>query len=76
MFIEAVDASFIGGKSVSGIRLENIRMNVCRFKDVYKDSEPVSIPTIWGRGFIKEPLTLYNVPDIELENVKITEEYK
>lgn len=73
MFIDAVDASFIGGKSVSGIRLENIRMNVHRFKDVYKEAVPVAMPTIWGRGYMKEPLTVFQVPDLELENVRITE---
>jgi polygalacturonase len=76
MFIEAVDASFIGGKSVSGICLENIRMNVVRFKDVYKDAEPVAIPNIWGRGYMKEPLTVFQVPDLKLENVVITESVK
>ena len=76
MFIDAVDASFIGGKSVSGICLENIRMNVVRFKDVYKDAEPVAIPTIWGRGYMKEPLTVFQVPDLKLENVIITESVK
>ena len=75
MQIEAVDASFIGGKSVSGIRLENIRMNVARFKNAYKDAEPVALPTVWGRGYMKEPLTVYNIPDLEMVNVVITEEY-
>ena len=75
MFIEAVDASFIGGKSVSGVRLENIRMNVRRFKNAYKDAAPVELPTVWGRGYMKEPLTVYNVPDLELVNVVVTEEY-
>ena len=75
MFIEAVDASFIGGKSVSGVRLENIRMNVRRFKNAYKDAAPVELPTVWGRGYMKEPLTVYNVPDLELVNVVVAEEY-
>lgn len=75
MQIEAVDASFIGGKSVNGIRLENIRMHVARFKNAYKDAEPVVLPTVWGRGYLQEPLTVYNIPDLEMVNVVITEEY-
>ena len=73
MQIEAVDASFIGGKSISGIRLENIRMDVKRFKDVYKDAVPLAMPNIWGRGYMKEPLTIFNTEDIQMENVIVTE---
>ena len=76
MQIEACDASFIGGKSVSGIRLENIRMHVSRFENAYKDAAAVECPTVWGRGYMKEPLTLFHVPDIQLENVFITEDYQ
>ena len=73
MQIEAVDSSFIGGKDISGILLENIRMHVKRFENAYKGETPVPFPTVWGRGYMPEALTLYMDPEIITKNVKITE---
>ena len=73
MQIEAVDASFIGGKNVSAIHLENIRMDVKRFPEACRGAEAVQLPTVWGRGYMKEPLTLYQVRDLTMKNVHITE---
>ena len=74
MYIEAVDSSFIGGKNVSGIRLENIRMNVVRFPDACK-KKAVEIQDVWGQGYLPKPLTLFNDPGVEMKNVDITESF-
>ena len=73
MQIEAVDSSFIGGKDISGIQLENISMHIQRFENAYRNDTPVAYPTVWGRGYMPDALTLYMDPEITTRNVKITE---
>ena len=77
MIIDAIDYSYIGGKKVEGIRLDNIQMNITRFPEVaYRGQTPLQppqYPTIWGRGFLPSPITVYPGAEVSLNNVKIIE---
>ncbi len=75
MYIEAVSASFIGGAAVSDIHLENIKMHVKRLCRRSEAGEPVNMPTVWGDGYLPDPLTIYQVKNLTMENVRVTEEY-
>ncbi len=76
MFIEACNPSWVGGEAVSNIQLENIRMHVKRLHAYAPNREAVTMPNVWGHGYLKNPLSIYKVDDLQINNVKITEEYK
>lgn len=75
LYITACSASFIGGKKVSGIELENITMEVNGMLPEGDLPEAVDMPDVWGRAFLREPLTLYRVEDLKVNNVKISGKY-
>ena len=75
MYITACSASFIGGKCVKGIELENITMQVNGILPDGPLPEAVDMPDVWGHAFLRNPLTLYQVDDLQMNNVKITGKY-
>ena len=76
MFVEASNPSWVGGEAVSGIQIENIRMHISRPYAFDPNREAVTVPNVWGYGYLKNPLSLYKVDDLQLNNVQITEEYQ
>ena len=67
---ECLDASFIGGDDVSGITLSNVRLNITRDWDAYKNDAPVTVPNVWGYGLMLKPLTFHQTTPV-LHNVVI-----
>ena len=76
MFVEASNPSWVGGEAVSDIQIENIRMHIKRPYACDPAREVVTMPSVWGYGYLKNPLSLYKVDNLQLNNVQITEEYK
>ena len=74
MEIEATDSSFLGGADVSDISLANVNIHVVRDPLVYRNAKPVEMPTLWGRGYMPEALTVRNVRNFNTTDVRITEE--
>ncbi|NMA43638.1 MAG: hypothetical protein GX946_09690 [Oligosphaeraceae bacterium] len=72
--IEAGDASFIGGKAVSDIALNHIRMHIVRDMARCKLEPVVELPNVWGCGFLEEPLSIYQAKNIIQNDVRISEE--
>lgn len=75
MFIEADNPCWIGGEAVSDIQIENIRMHIKRPYPFDPERKPVDMPTVWGDGYLKTPITLYRVDNIQLNNIQTTEEF-
>ena len=73
MEIDATDSSFIGGLDVSDVSLDNIRIRVVREPGAYRDAEPVVMPTVWGQGYMPDPMTVYHVKDFRMSDVRISE---
>ena len=76
MFVEASNPSWVGGEAVSDIQIENIRMHIKRPYACDPAREAVTMPSVWGYGYLKNPLSLYKVDNLQLNNVQITEEYQ
>jgi len=75
MEIDATDACFLGGKAVSDIVLSKLTIRVVRDPRVYLDAKPAKMPTLWGRGYLPEVLTVRGVRDLKLDGVHVTERY-
>ena len=76
LIIAARDYSYIGGKEIKGVALDNIKMTISRFPDVYKGRTPIQPPqrpSIWGRGCLSDPITLYPGAEVSLQSIDITE---
>ncbi len=76
MHINACDYSFFGGKDVKDIQLDNIKMHIKRYPEAYKGERVLQFPeypSIWGRGYLPEPITIYPGSGVSLENVSVTE---
>lgn len=76
MEIEATDSSFLGGADVSDISLADVNIRVVRDPRVCRGASPVAMPTLWGRGYMPEALTVYNVRDLVKTCVRVTEAYR
>ncbi|MBQ9500577.1 MAG: right-handed parallel beta-helix repeat-containing protein [Lentisphaeria bacterium] len=74
MEIEATDSCFLGGADVSDISLASVNLRVMRDPRVYRGAVPVEMPTLWGRGYMPDPLTVYNVRDLRKICVRVTVE--
>ena len=73
--IEATDSSFLGGADVSDVSLDHVHIHVTRDPAVYCGTKPVEMPTVWGGGYLPDPLTVYRVRDLRMTETVAEEEF-
>ena len=73
--IDAVDSSFLGGENVSDISLDHVHIHVTRNPGVYRGAVPAAMPSVWGRGYLPDPLTVHRVRGFRTADVVVEEEF-